>query len=119
MWRYCKLCGECLLLDHYTERSRMNLPRLYNYRCSLCPGYALLLEGNEQVWEQIWIGNVRLIVFSQEHADNTTRRGLAFFQKSVSGWTDFENLYQFPLKELTHELAVQWANKLRTYLVFQ
>jgi hypothetical protein len=30
-----------------------------------------------------------------------------------------KTLYSFPLNELTHELAVQWVNKIKTYCVFQ
>src|SRR5579864_5656436 len=32
---------------------------------------------------------------------------------------DKKIMRSFDLNELTHELAVQWANKLKTYVVFQ
>lgn len=86
--------------------------------CHLCPEYKLLAEGTEMIWEQLNTGNVRFVVFSQ-HPDNTTIRGLAKVQIGHGGIISFNTIATIPLNELTHELAVQWVKKLKTYKTFQ
>lgn len=114
MYHYCKLCGECLILDRSYEKFT-NSP-LWQYKCRLCPEYFLLIEGSEIIWNCLVYKNISFYVFSDFCIDNIDH-GKAVLR--IYDGSSTNDLFKFPLKELTHELAVQWVNKLKTFVVFQ
>jgi hypothetical protein len=88
------------------------LPNAHDYKCRLCPEYNILLASDKLTVESegIRVKNHKLVFYPNK--------------KLASVWRDddansFIKVSSFSLNELTHELAVQWVNKLKTYVIFQ
>lgn len=113
MFNYCKLCGNCLILDRkILIQSSPNEKSIFLFRCHLCKEYQLVssCEGNAVRFEYILIKN-----FSLQFEPSIQVASIFTFDKNNCG----RGITIFPLNELTHELAVQWVNKLKTFVIFQ
>jgi len=88
------------------------LPDAHDYKCRLCPEYNILLASNKVTVESegIRVRNYKLVYYPN-------KKLASVFQDDNAN--SFIKVSSFPLNELTHELAVQWVNKLKTYIVFQ
>jgi hypothetical protein len=110
MFFYCKLCGNCLILQNdYGE--------LYPFECHFCKEYDLLVrEGNQLYWEAIRYKNIRALFFHQ--GDGSLRARVETVHLDRYGFVD-KVLYSFSLDQLTPDLAVKWLQKIKTYVLFQ
>jgi hypothetical protein len=91
------------------------------YSCPTCNIYSVTIKKkliNKENIEEGFISEVEsetlksgncFLVYNCAHKE-------AYIIEKTNG---FRVMHQFSLNELTHELAVQWANKLKKYLIFQ
>jgi hypothetical protein len=108
MYHYCKLCGECLLL----ARTGRMYHKIKIFQCRLCEEYTLWVDAdNKPDVEWLTVNNFNLVIVVK------TQQA---FVRSINENDSTNRMYpHFLLNELTHELAVQWVNKLRLYSIFQ
>jgi len=112
MYHYCKLCGECLLLEHTLG----NMPSWNSfsyskiYKCLSCIEYCLCIkqENNNILYESIQYKNWCISFWPQNK--------MAYLRKDRNGTFHF---YPLDEKELSHELAAQWLKKLKIYVIIQ
>ena len=84
---------------------------LYPFKCRLCPQYTLLFDDKKLKVdsETIEVNNFYL------HYSPKTKGGIVW--KIIDGKR--RAIHRFEIKELTPELAKQWVDKLRKYVIFQ
>ena len=127
MYHYCKLCGNCLLLDRLVTTGFSTLgPDIKIFKCHSCPEYSIWLRcsDNSVRVEHIFIKNFMLAYEPDsghypDGADNKEHFLPGRISIILLNKNDNECLHQFYGKELTHELAVQWVNKFSNLTVFQ
>jgi hypothetical protein len=96
----CKVCEKAIPVPKYGE----------SYWCIECQKYQIVCLDNGYVEsEMLRVDNYHLIFFPTYKEANVV-------ETNDSGK---KIVNTFPLNELTHELAVQWVNKLKTYVLFQ
>ena len=112
MFYDCKLCGNSLLYDKEIWDSQ--LPNAHLYKCHLCPEYNLLLASDMKTVESegIRIANFKLVFFPNSKKANLWQNEFGDIYKAI-------RVSSITMNELSHELAVQWLNKLKTYVTFQ
>jgi hypothetical protein len=93
----CKLCDNILFVQPHSTRSEL---------CDCQHYFVIIDEGKNIISETLIAGNFCLILFPQFEEASILEKGSA------------DVLGIFQLKELTHELAVQWVNKLKVYVLF-
>ena len=114
MYHYCKLCGECMkLICHESIGRWTSADILSHFKCPLCPEYFAIFSAVHQkiITEKLLLKNFGF-VFNAISRD-------AVLWKERKPLSARIHLKVLPLNELTPELAVQWVNKLKTYVVFQ
>lgn len=93
----CKVCNDVLFTRPYSTKSEL---------CDCRHYFVIIDEGNNLISETLIAGNFCLILSHQFGEASIVERGSA------------DILGVFSLKELTHELAVQWVHKLKVYVLF-
>ena len=90
------------------------VPKLGNdYWCLHCQYYSLVMDSELSgiaESESLRVGNYYLNFFPQNREGNVV-------ETNKDG--NHRIIHTFSMNELTHELAVQWVKKLKTYVVFQ
>jgi hypothetical protein len=104
------------MIDHckYCEKD-IPVPKQGNdYWCIHCNHYLIETDywGDYLANEILIVGNFSLHFSIKE-------RMASIVTTNPKGNTWLEVIPPFPLNELTHELAVQWVNKLKIYVTFQ
>jgi hypothetical protein len=106
MYYNCKICNKIINVE---------LPIKYydSHKCLNCNKYHLILRGDGKVEsETITIGNYYLcFLFSYQEA--------CVLESNGNSSSDRKILSSFKMEELTHELAIYWSKKLKTYVLFQ
>ena len=114
MIRNCKVCYGNIISKDYRESE---------YMCSNCEFYSFVTQtrltynsplNKEDVFkfvvsETLQVKNYYLIFWVEECQAKVIEDNGG--EKKI--------IHSFSLNELTHELAVQWVNKLKTYVIFQ
>lgn len=114
MFYYCKLCGECMLLICH-EWSFCDADTRSHFKCHLCSEYFLVYSTakNKVITEKLRLKNFGLQFFPQ------TKEARLYKECGVKFDTSHIFFQTLKINELTHELAIQWVNKLKTYIIFQ
>jgi hypothetical protein len=100
MIKNCKLCEKEIPVPKYGV----------TYWCSHCQQYQVIWHDNGYIESEVLTsGNYHLIFFPSYQEANVVEKNDN--SKKI--------INTFALNELTHELAVQWVNKLKTYVLFQ
>ena len=100
MISHCKLCDKAIPVPQFGV----------SWWCSQCQKYQVIYLDNGFVEsEMIRVDNYHLVFFPTYKEANVV--------ESNEGGKKIIN--SFTMNELTHELAVQWVNKLKTYVLFQ
>lgn len=82
-----------------------------NYLCIHCQKYSLrCMENGVVESETLREGNYHLIFFPAYQEANIV---------AAENAQEKQTMKTFPLEDLTHEEAVRWVEKLRTYSIFQ
>jgi hypothetical protein len=84
--------------------------------CQTCWNYALGFTKDEVIYYELIKNEPFGLRF---HVQENKAHLVKNFSKSFMSWPFASPINSFSLKELTHELAIQWVNKLKTYTVFQ
>jgi hypothetical protein len=110
----CKLCDRVMIFNKAVSDGIGNF---FKYRCVDCKQYTMLLKGDQETVESetLAIGNYSLVFFPAINIASINESNTkAKYVRSLS-----RIVHRFSTKELTHELAVQWVKKLKTYVTFQ
>lgn len=95
----CKVCEEPIPVPKYGT----------SYQCAHCNKYALFYKDDEYLEsESIQVDNY-LLVFFPPHKEASV----------VERTEKHKIIHIFSMDELTHEDALRWVKKLKTYVIFQ
>lgn len=112
--RNCKVCEEEYNAIHISQWHGIELP-IDGWHCHKCKSYDVAFDEDGSIeTETISSGNYRLIFFAQYEQASIVEKDLE--SKARDAWRKVKNI---ELKALTHEVALQWVNKLKTYVIFQ
>lgn len=110
----CKVCGEPFVeLEETPENFHQIIARMVNERCDRCGKYMVVYDADGFVQsENVITANFLLTFFPQYKKACVVKR-------DSLGNVNFDVMRDMEMDELTPELAVKWANKLKTYVVLQ
>ena len=110
----CKVCGkQSVELEETEENFHAILAETMNELCHFCERYAVAYDGNGDIESEcVRSSNFMLIFFPAYKVAWITNRD----NINDKSWKE---MGEVKMDELTPELAVKWANKLKTYAVFQ
>lgn len=123
MITHCKVCEKEIKDVQFSTSYRYRGSE--NYNCD-CMQYSFIAQHSSILKEDIDNKVPRFLTVESETI-MSKNYFLIFFptyqEASVvekgEGYNNKRIVKTFALKELTHELAVQWVNKLKTYTIFQ